>query len=78
MATDDPARNQSRSRGAATGLWRDAFGRLRKNRLAMVGLVIVILFLFFGDLRAVPRAVPVPGAGPARRSSTTAAGRCRR
>jgi oligopeptide transport system permease protein len=30
----------------ATGLWRDAFGRLRKNRLAMLGL-IVVLFLFF-------------------------------
>jgi oligopeptide transport system permease protein len=29
----------------ATGLWRDAFGRLRKNRLAMVGLFTVI-FLF--------------------------------
>jgi len=29
----------------ATGLWRDAFGRLRKNRLAMLGL-IVVLFLF--------------------------------
>jgi oligopeptide transport system permease protein len=30
----------------ATGLWRDAFGRLRKNRLAMVGLVmVIILFL---------------------------------
>jgi oligopeptide transport system permease protein len=28
------------------GIWRDAFGRLRKNKLAMVGLVIV-LFLFF-------------------------------
>jgi oligopeptide transport system permease protein len=30
----------------ATGLWRDAFGRLRKNRLAMLGLIVVI-FLFF-------------------------------
>jgi oligopeptide transport system permease protein len=30
----------------ATGLWRDAFGRLRKNRLAMIGLFAVI-FLFF-------------------------------
>ena len=25
------------------GVWRDAFGRLRKNKLAMVGLVAVIL-----------------------------------
>ncbi len=30
---------------AATGLWRDAFARLRKNKLAMIGLVMVI-FLF--------------------------------
>jgi oligopeptide transport system permease protein len=30
----------------ATGLWRDAFGRLRKNKLAMVGLVLVILLIF--------------------------------
>src|SRR5829696_3255431 len=29
----------------ATGLWRDAFGRLRKNRLAMVGLIAVIILL---------------------------------
>ncbi len=26
----------------SSGVWRDAFGRLRKNKLAMVGLVIVI------------------------------------
>jgi oligopeptide transport system permease protein len=30
------------------GLWRDAFGRLRKNRLAVVGLVGVFLLLFVG------------------------------
>jgi oligopeptide transport system permease protein len=27
------------------GVWRDAFGRLRRNRLAMVGLVLVVLLL---------------------------------
>jgi oligopeptide transport system permease protein len=32
----------------STGLWADAFGRLRKNRLALVGLVLVSLFLFVG------------------------------
>jgi len=32
----------------ATGLWRDAFGRLRKNRLAILGLVLVMLLAFFG------------------------------
>lgn len=40
---------------AGSGLWRDAFARLRKNRLAMVGLVAVIaLFLLaiFGPMLA--------------------------
>jgi ABC-type dipeptide/oligopeptide/nickel transport system permease subunit len=32
----------------SAGLWSDAFGRLRKNRLAILGLVIVSLFLFVG------------------------------
>jgi oligopeptide transport system permease protein len=39
----------------ATGLWRDAFGRLRKNKLAMVGLVMVILLFLialFGPMIA--------------------------
>ena len=33
---------------AAAGPWREAAGRLLKNKLAVVGLVIVILFLFCG------------------------------
>lgn len=33
---------------AAVGPWREAFGRLIRNRLAIVGLVLVILLLFFG------------------------------
>jgi oligopeptide transport system permease protein len=33
---------------AATGPWREALGRLFKNKLAVVGLVIVALFLFCG------------------------------
>jgi ABC-type dipeptide/oligopeptide/nickel transport system permease subunit len=32
----------------SAGLWSDAFGRLRKNRLALLGLIMVILLLFFG------------------------------
>jgi len=35
------------------GVWRDAFGRLRRNKLAMVGLVLVLLLLLaaiFGPL----------------------------
>jgi oligopeptide transport system permease protein len=33
---------------AATGPWREAFGRLIRNKLAIVGLVLVILLLFCG------------------------------
>ena len=33
---------------AAAGPWREALGRLMRNRLAIVGLVLVSLFLFFG------------------------------
>jgi oligopeptide transport system permease protein len=32
----------------STGLWRDAWGRLRKNRLAIVGLFLVLALLFLG------------------------------
>ena len=32
----------------SAGLWSDAFGRLRKNRLAIVGLFLVILLLLTG------------------------------
>ncbi|MBA2701211.1 MAG: ABC transporter permease [Chloroflexi bacterium] len=32
----------------SSGLWSDAFSRLRKNRLAILGLVMVLLLLFFG------------------------------
>jgi oligopeptide transport system permease protein len=32
----------------SAGLWSDAFGRLRKNRLAILGLVLVILLLSAG------------------------------
>ncbi|MFL5717584.1 MAG: ABC transporter permease, partial [Chloroflexota bacterium] len=35
---------------AARGLWTDAFARLRKNRLAMVGLVLVIVLLLLAIL----------------------------
>jgi oligopeptide transport system permease protein len=32
----------------SAGLWSDAFGRLRKNRLALLGLFMVLLLLFLG------------------------------
>ena len=33
---------------AAAGPWREAMGRLMRNKLAVVGLVLVIMLLFFG------------------------------
>ena len=54
MATDTLRGAAARPR-PATGLWRDAFGRLRKNKLAMVGLVMVILLFLiaiFGPMIA--------------------------
>jgi hypothetical protein len=32
----------------STGLWRDAWGRLLKNRLAILGLILVIMLVFLG------------------------------
>ena len=32
----------------STGLWRDAWGRLRKNKLAIVGLILVVTLVFLG------------------------------
>ena len=54
------------------GLWSDAFGRLLKNRLAILGLILVILLLLAGIFGPIARAVAVPGPGPRRRSSPTA------
>jgi oligopeptide transport system permease protein len=55
MATAEAiAGNVIRTRQKA-GLWSDAFGRLRKNKLAMVGLVMVILLFLtaiFGPMLA--------------------------
>ena len=41
----------------SAGLWRDAFGRLAKNRLALVGLFLVIVLCAGGPVRAVAGAV---------------------
>jgi oligopeptide transport system permease protein len=45
MATDTLRGGIARPQ-AAPSLWRDAFGRLRKNRLSVIGLVMVIFLLF--------------------------------
>jgi oligopeptide transport system permease protein len=56
MATDAaPLSGGAVARRRSYGIWRDAFGRLRKNKLAMVGLVIVILLAslaIFGPMLA--------------------------
>jgi oligopeptide transport system permease protein len=55
MATVEALRPERARSKPARGLWGDAFARLRKNRLAMVGLIIVIvLFLLaiFGPIVA--------------------------
>jgi oligopeptide transport system permease protein len=54
MATETLRGNIAKPQ-ASTGLWRDAWGRLRKHKLAMVGLVLVILMFFiaiFGSILA--------------------------
>jgi oligopeptide transport system permease protein len=43
MTTDALRGNLVQVRRPSAGLWSDAFGRLRKNRLAMIGLIMVIL-----------------------------------
>ena len=44
MATEALRRGDLvQTRRPSAGLWRDAFGRLRKNRPAMIGLVMVIV-----------------------------------
>jgi oligopeptide transport system permease protein len=48
MATNTAVQRQVVVRPAGAGLWGDAFGRLLKNRLAVVGLVLVLLLLFVG------------------------------
>ncbi len=58
MATSAPATTgpgQAVVARRSSGVWRDAFDRLRKNKLAMVGLVIVVLFFLlaiFGPILA--------------------------
>jgi oligopeptide transport system permease protein len=51
MATaNPPITGQLARQTRSAGLWSDAWGRLRKNRLAIVGLVLVILLLMTGVL----------------------------
>ena len=55
MATAEALAGNLVQRRPTAGLWSDAFGRLRKNKLAMVGLVLVILLFLtaiFGPILA--------------------------
>ena len=55
MATAEALAGNLVQRRQTAGLWSDAFGRLRKNKLAMVGLVLVILLFLtaiFGPILA--------------------------
>jgi oligopeptide transport system permease protein len=59
MATNTTAvQGQLARPRAAAGPWRDAMGRLLRNRLAILGLVLVGLFLFFGIFG--PMLAPYP------------------
>lgn len=58
MATTEAIQGSVAARRASTGLWRDAFGRLRKNKLAMVGFVLVILLFMLAI--AGPIIAPYP------------------
>ncbi len=42
----------------SSGVWRDAFGRLRRNKLAMVGLVLVVALFILGGIG--PMIAPHP------------------
>jgi oligopeptide transport system permease protein len=90
MATQTVLVRTARPR-ASVGLWSDAWGRLRKNRLAIVGLALVLLLLFLGvfgpliapwdyahqDLKAVAAAGggPLPPGSPNHALGTDQLGR---
>jgi oligopeptide transport system permease protein len=57
-ATTTAAKPGSIEARRSTGIWRDAFGRLAKNRLAVLGLLFVIFLAVLGILG--PRFAPWP------------------
>jgi oligopeptide transport system permease protein len=58
MATTETLQGAVARPSPTTGLWRDAFARLRKNRLAMIGLVMVIGLLLLAIIG--PYIAPYP------------------
>ena len=90
MATQSVLVRSARPR-SSPGLWGDAWGRLRKNRLALLGLALVLTMLFLGvfgpliapwpyghqDLKAVAAAGggPLPPGSPTHLFGTDQLGR---
>ncbi len=90
MATESVLVRSARPRRSA-GLWGDAWGRLRKNRLALLGMALVLTMLFLGvfgpiiapwpyshqDLKAVAAAGggPLPPGSPTHILGTDQLGR---
>jgi oligopeptide transport system permease protein len=90
MATQSALVRSARPR-TSPGLWSDAWGRLRKNRLALLGLALVLTMLFLGvfgpliapwpyshqDLKAVAAAGggPLPPGSPGHILGTDQLGR---
>ena len=64
MATQAAAGDPRATAEPPTGLWREAFGRLRKNKLAMVGLIAVITLFVIAIIGPYIAPYPVHGAGP--------------
>ena len=60
MASTTTALEAPVARRESRGLWRDAFGRLVKNRLAIVGLILAALwaiFMLVGSIISVVKAI---------------------
>jgi oligopeptide transport system permease protein len=60
MATTEAIAPALTRQRPAAGLWRDAWGRLRKNKLAMIGFVLVILLIVIAIIG--PYIAPYPYA----------------
>ena len=53
LIEDEFARERERAAGKPLGLWADTWRRLKRNKLALVGLGIIIVFIFVGSVQTV-------------------------
>jgi peptide/nickel transport system permease protein/oligopeptide transport system permease protein len=53
LIEDEFAREQERAGGKPLGLWADTWRRLKRNKLALVGLAIIIVFITVGTVETV-------------------------